>query len=196
MGSIFLAGRLPIHANNSENQANRLHCEGTFASLPDNPRTHAQMKRVRYINGALDALDTALLRALAEDARLPLRDLAQKIGLSAPSTTERLRRLEDAGVIEGYAVRVNATALGLSIGAYLRIRPMPGELDRVASMLAAEPQVIACDRITGDDCFIAKALVPDMAALETLINGLLPYATTNTSIVVSTPVAPRLPNVG
>jgi len=153
------------------------------------------MKRVRYVNGALDALDSALLRALAEDARMPLRDLALKIGLSAPSTTERLRRLEDAGVIEGYAVRVNTTALGLPIGAYLRIRPMPGELDRVAALLAAEPRVIACDRVTGDDCFIAKALVRDMAALETLINGLLPYTTTNTSIVVSTPVAPRLPDV-
>jgi len=65
------------------------------------------------VNGALDALDTALLRALADDARMPLRDLAQTIGLSAPSTTERLRRLEDAGVIEGDAVRVNAAALGL-----------------------------------------------------------------------------------
>jgi Lrp/AsnC family leucine-responsive transcriptional regulator len=123
---------------------------------------------------------------------MPLRDLARKIGLSAPSTTERLRRLEDAGVIEGYAVRVNAAALGLPIGAYLRIRPMPGELDHVASMLAAEPQVIGCDRVTGDDCFVAKALVPNMAALETLINGLLPYATTNTAIVVSTPVTSRV----
>jgi len=154
------------------------------------------MKRIRYVNGALDALDTALLRALAEDARMPVRDLARSIGLSAPSTAERLRRLEDAGVIEGYAVRVNATALGLPIGAYLRVRPMPGELDRVAAMLAAESRVIACDRVTGEDCFIAKALVPDMGALETLINSLLPYATTNTSIVVSTPVAPRLPGVG
>jgi len=58
------------------------------------------MKRVRYIDGALDALDTAILAALAEDARTPMRELAQKIGLSAPSTTERVRRLEAAGVIE------------------------------------------------------------------------------------------------
>jgi len=127
---------------------------------------------------------------------LDRRLVVPSIGLSAPSTTERLRRLEDAGVIEGYAVRVNAAALGLPIGAYLRIRPMPGELSHVVSLLAAEPQVIACDRVTGDDCFIAKALVQNMAALETLIDGLLPFATTNTSIVVSTPLAPRLPNLG
>lgn len=154
------------------------------------------MKRVRYLDGALDALDTALLKELAADARLPLRELARRIGLSAPSTTERMRRLEEAGVIEGYTVRVNANALALPIGAYLRIRPLPGELARVAELLAAEPQVIECDRVTGDDCFIAKARVPDMAALEALINGLLPYAATNTAIVVSTPVAPRLPRPG
>jgi len=154
------------------------------------------MKRVRYINGALDALDTAILKTLAEDARTPIRDLAQRIGLSAPSTTERVRRLEEAGVIEGYAVRVNPGAIGLPVGAYLRIRPMPGELGRVADLLAGLPEVIACDRVTGDDCFIAKALVATMADLETLIDGLLPYASTNTSIIVSTTVAPRMPNLG
>ncbi len=154
------------------------------------------MKKVRYTNGALDALDTALLGVLAEDARLPLRELARRIGLSAPSTTERLRRLEDAGVIEGYTVRVNTGEMSLPIGAYLRIRPMPGELARVAALLEAEPHVVACDRVTGDDCFIAKVHVRDMGALETLINGLLPYASTNTSMVVSTTVAQRLPLAG
>ncbi|HEV2673947.1 MAG TPA: Lrp/AsnC family transcriptional regulator [Aliidongia sp.] len=151
------------------------------------------MKRIRYVDGALDALDTEILRALTEDARTPIRDLARKIGLSAPSTTERVRRLEEAGVIEGYTVRINPAAVGLPLGAYLRIRPMPGELTRVAEMLAALPQIIACDRVTGDDCFIAKALVPTVADLETLIDGLLPYASTNTSVIVSTTVAQRVP---
>jgi len=134
------------------------------------------MKRVRYIDGAVDALDTAILAALGEDARTPMRELAQKVGLSAPSTTERVRRLEAAGVIEGYTVR-----------------PMLGELNRVAGILASIPEITACDRVTGDDCFIAKAQVPSVADLETLINGLLPYASTNTCVVVSTLVAQRLP---
>jgi Lrp/AsnC family leucine-responsive transcriptional regulator len=151
------------------------------------------MKKVRYIDGALDALDAAILRVLAEDARTPMRELAQRVGLSAPSTTERVRRLEAAGVIEGYTVRVNPGALGLPVGAILRIRPMPGELQRVAEMLASIPEITACDRVTGDDCFIAKAQVPSVADLESLINGLLPYASTNTCVVVSTPVAPRMP---
>jgi len=154
------------------------------------------MKRVRYIDGALDAIDSAILQALAADARVAMRDLAGKVGLSAPSTTERVRRLEEAGVIEGYTVRVNPSAIGLPVGAILRIRPMPGELSRVADLLAGLPEVIACDRVTGDDCFIAKALVPGMAELEILINRLLPYASTNTAIIVSTPVAPRMPGLG
>lgn len=153
------------------------------------------MKRVRYIDGALDALDTEILKVLAEDARTPMRDLARKIGLSAPSATERVRRLEEAGVIEGYTVRINPAAVGLPVGAYLRIRPMPGELSRVADLLATLPEVIACDRVTGEDCFVAKALVPTIADLEALIDGLLPYASTNTSIIVSTTVAQRMPDL-
>ncbi len=151
------------------------------------------MKRNRYVNGTLDALDTAILKLLATDARTPVKELAKSIGLSAPSTTERIRRLEDAGVIEGYAIRLNAAAIGLPLGAYIRIRPMPGELSRVAELLASLPQIIECDRVTGDDCFIAKAHVPNIADLETLINQLMPYAATNTSIIVSTTVARRMP---
>jgi Lrp/AsnC family transcriptional regulator, leucine-responsive regulatory protein len=151
------------------------------------------MRRVRYLDGELDALDTAILSALAADARTPMRELAQKIGLSAPSTTERVRRLEAAGVIEGYTVRVNPSAIGLPLAAILRIRPMPGELNRVGQILAAIPEITCCDRVTGDDCFIAKAQVPSVADLESLIDGLLPYASTNTCVVVSTLVAQRLP---
>jgi Lrp/AsnC family leucine-responsive transcriptional regulator len=122
-----------------------------------------------------------------------MRDLAQQVGLSAPSTTERVSRLEEAGVIEGYSVRVSPAALGLPVGAYLRIRPMPGELNRVVELLGSLPEIIACDRATGDDCFIAKALVAGVADLEKLIDGLLPFATTNTSVIVSETVAQRMP---
>jgi Lrp/AsnC family leucine-responsive transcriptional regulator len=154
------------------------------------------MKKVRSINGALDSLDAAILKALSMDARTSMTDLATKIGLSGPSTSERVRRLEDAGVIEGYSVRVNAKAVGLSVGAYLRIRPMPGELKRVAALITSLPQIVSCDRVTGDDCFIAKALVSSIAALETLIDCLLPYASTNTSVIQSTPVCHRIPDLG
>jgi Lrp/AsnC family leucine-responsive transcriptional regulator len=194
MTHIFQAVTPDYHAELLPFMAMCLYYEGrSLVSPSTHPEGRTGMKRVRYIDGALDALDTAILAALAEDARTPMRELAQKVGLSAPSTTERVRRLQAAGVIEGYTVRVNPGAIGLPLGAILRIRPMPGELNRVAQILASIPEITACDRVTGDDCFIAKAQVPSVADLETLINGLLPYASTNTCVVVSTLIAQRLP---
>lgn len=151
------------------------------------------MKRVRYINGRIDAVDISILRLLAEDGRMAMKDLAARVGLSAPSVAERVRRLEDVGVIQGYGARVCPAAIGLPIAAYIRVRPMPGELDRVAKLLATLPEITECDRVTGDDCFIAKAMTPDVAALEALIDRILPHATTNTAIVQSSPVERRLP---
>jgi Lrp/AsnC family leucine-responsive transcriptional regulator len=153
------------------------------------------MRRSKHINGRLDPIDVAILGALVEDARIPMKDLAVRVGLSAPSAAERVRRLEEAGVIEGYGARLNAQALGLPLAALIRVRPLPGQLARVARLLAAQPQVIECVRVTGDDCFVAKALIASVAELERLIDGLLPHATTNTSLIQSSPVAPRMPAV-
>lgn len=136
-----------------------------------------------------------LIDALVADARISNAELARLVGLSAPTVTERVRRLEEAGVIEGYAARINPAAIGLPIAAWLRIRPIPGELKRVAEILDRRPEIVACDRITGEDCFIAKAHVRSVGDLETLIDAIIPYAMTNTSIIQSSPVKPRMPAV-
>jgi len=151
------------------------------------------MKRLRYIDKDLDATDLRLIKALAEDSRQSLAKLGRDLGLSAPTVAERMKRLEEAGVITGYATAIAPEALGLAVAAWLRIRPLPGELVRVAAIVQGRPEIVQCDRITGDDCFIAKAYVGSMAELETLIDSIIPYATTNTSIIQSSPVRPRLP---
>jgi Lrp/AsnC family leucine-responsive transcriptional regulator len=151
------------------------------------------MKRLRYENGAIDETDLKLLDALAADARTSIAELARLVGLSSPSVSERIRRLEDAGVIEGYAARINPKALGLPLAAWLRIRPIPGQLQKVAEILRDIPEVVECDRITGEDCFIARAHVETVEALERLIDKLIPYSMTNTSIIQSSPVPRRLP---
>jgi Lrp/AsnC family transcriptional regulator, leucine-responsive regulatory protein len=150
-------------------------------------------RRTRKSVTTFDATDRKILFSLSENARLPMKDLARKVGLSAPSTAERVRRLEEAGVLLGYTIRVSPAALGLPIGIFIRIRPMPGELTRVAALLAARPQIIQCDRVTGDDCFIAKAYMQSVDELERLIDDLLPYATTNTALIQSSPVTSRMP---
>jgi Lrp/AsnC family leucine-responsive transcriptional regulator len=116
------------------------------------------VKRLRYENGALDATDARILDALVNDARVSIADLARSVGLSPPSVSERIKRLEEVGVIEGYTLTINPKALGLPIAAWLRIRPIPGQLQMVAEILRGLPEIVECDRITGEDCFIARAM--------------------------------------
>ncbi len=153
------------------------------------------MKRLRYESGDIDHIDRKLIAALNENSRVSNAELARMVGLSAPSVGERIKRLEEAGVIEGYTALVNPHALGLPISVWLRIRPIPGELHRVARILNDLPEVVECDRITGDDCYLARAHVQSVAHLETLIDALATYAMTNTSVIQSSPVKRRLPQL-
>ncbi len=151
------------------------------------------MKRRRYENGPLDEPDAKILRVLTTDARTSVAEIARDVGLSAPSVSERIRRLEDAGVIEGYTANVNPQALGLPLSVHIRIRPMPGQLKKVIQILHDLDAVVECDRITGEDCFIAKAHVESIEDMERLIDQIIPYAMTNTAIIQSSPVKRRLP---
>ncbi len=151
------------------------------------------MNRLRYESSNIDSVDRKLIHALTKNARTSNAELARMVGLSAPSVGERIKRLEEAGVIEGYVAAVNPNALGLFVSVWLRIRPIPGELHRVAQILRDLPEVVECDRITGDDCYLARAHVQSVAHLETLIDKLATHAMTNTSVIQSSPVARRLP---
>ena len=153
------------------------------------------LNRLRYENGSIDSVDQQLLDALIANARTSNAELARLVGLSAPSVAERIKRLEETGVIEGYAANINPKALGFSVAAWLRVRPIPGELRRVAQILRDLPEVVQCDRITGEDCFLARAHVRSVTELESLIDQLVSYAMTNTSIIQSSPVERRMPRL-
>jgi len=151
------------------------------------------MNLLSFEKGGLDATDARILARLAENARISTADLARSVGLSAPSVAERVRRLEDRGVIAGYAARIAPAAIGYPISAWLRIRPVPGELARVAGIIRGIPEITECDRVTGEDCFVARAHVAAVTDLERIIDQIIPYAMTNTAIVQSSPVAARMP---
>jgi len=153
------------------------------------------VKRLRYVDGEIDSIDKKLLDALVANARISNAEIARLVGLSAPSVSERIKRLEEAGVIEGYTVKINPEALGLQVSAWLRIRPIPGQFHKVAEILRGLPEVVECDRITGEDCFIARAHLKSVKDLERLIDEVIPYAMTNTSIIQSSPVERRLPPI-
>lgn len=145
-------------------------------------------------NGSLlDEVNLRLLDELASDARLSTADLSRRVGMSAPAVRERLTRLEEAGVIRGYLLEVDPSALGLPVAAWVRIRPGPGPLPKIAELAARTPQVSQCYRISGDDCFLLLVHVPTIEALESVLDQFLLHGQTTSSFVVSTPVPPRPP---
>lgn len=153
------------------------------------------MNRSRYVSRLLDTTDRAIIAALSENGRMTVRELAAQIGLSSPSITERIHKLEDAGAIRGYAVLVDPKAFGLSIVAYVRMRARPGEVKRVAQMLGDTPEVVEADHVTGEDCFLAKVVVCDVQELESVVDRFLPFASTDTAIILSSTVVRRLPKL-
>ena len=189
-------GRLRGHRNadfrRNRNQHSRHRADGCCLA-PENAR--CVLNRSRYIIRALDPVDRAILLALAQNARVTVRELAQKIGLSSPSATERMRRLEDTGVIAGYTVAIDNHALGQPIGVHFRLHPITGEVPRIVAMLAETPEMIEADRVTGEHCLVAKAYVADLRDLERLIDRFLPYAATSAAVIQSSPVNRRLPKL-
>lgn len=139
----------------------------------------------------LDATDRALLSELQHDARLSRAELGRRVGLSPPAVAERLRRLEDDGVIVGHHTAVDPRALGLDLTVVIRVRPAPRQVGRLAEVAAETPEVVQCLRVTGDDCFIATAHVRDVEHLEAVIDRFTPFGQTTTSLVQSSPVPPR-----
>ena len=144
-------------------------------------------------NGPLDAVNLKLLAELRDNPRLPMTELGRRVGMSSPAVTERVRRLEESGVIRGYRLDLDPAALGLPLTAFVRVRPNPGQLPRVADLARAIPEVVECHRITGEDCFILKVHLPAVDQLDRVLDRFLLLGATTTSIVQSSPVPLRPP---
>src|SRR3954471_6967156 len=160
------------------------------------------MASKRRQNGAssegavLDATNRSLLAALQLDARLSLAELGRRVGLSSPAVAERLGRLERDGVIRAYRADIDPRALGYALSVVIRIRPAPRQIAEVARRAEETPEVIACNRITGDDCFVLRAHVRDVDHLEEVIDRFTLFGQTTTSIVQSSPAPGRGVHLG
>ena len=139
----------------------------------------------------LDARNVELLRLLCADPRMAISELARKVGMSAPATRERIRRLEEAQLIKGYRLDLDPRALGFPVAAFVRIRPMPGKLPKISELAQRMPQVTECHRVTGEDCFILKIHFESLDGLDRILDQFLAFGQTTTSLVQSTPVPPR-----
>ncbi len=139
----------------------------------------------------LDDTNVRLLGELHANPRITMSALGRRVGMSPPAVTERVQRLEQAGVILGYRLEVDPAPLGLPVTAFVpnTARTGPAAEDRRASPPAGE--VSECHRITGEDCFLVKVHAASVPDLEELLDQFVTYGQTVSSIVVSTPVPPR-----
>ncbi len=144
------------------------------------------------IERLLDETGWHILEALQENARLSFSELGQRVGLSSPAAAERVRRMEDAGIITGYRAEVNTAKIGYPITAIMRLHPQGEKCIRLNDLVRELPEVLECYRVTGEDCHVMKVIVSSVEHLESLIDRLSMHGQVTTSIVLSTPVSRRI----
>lgn len=114
-------------------------------------------------------VDVHILNELREDARLSMRELSKRVNLSAPAVAERVRKLEDAGIIEGYSVQVNYKKLGLMIDCLLEVTVLNGEYQRFVTFMNQHPRAFFAYRVAGQSCFFIKLSVSSLEEIEAFI---------------------------
>jgi Lrp/AsnC family transcriptional regulator, leucine-responsive regulatory protein len=157
-------------------------------SLPSNQRNSDGF--AFGMPSALDAIDRRIIAQLQAEPRLRVAELARRVGLSSPAVAERLRRLEDTGILS-YRAEVDPRALGYTICAIVRISPVGGGLRLIPQIAHDVPNVTECHRITGEDCYFMKVYLRSIDELEPILDLFTPHGRTTTSIVHSSPVPPR-----
>lgn len=141
----------------------------------------------------IDDTDRLIVRLLCENARMPVSELARKVGLSGPSTSERIRRLENNGIIARFTAELDLEALGYPLQAIVRIKPRPGNMHIVEDMILNEPGFLDCDKVTGEDCFVTRLALRSIADLDPVLLPFHERAETNTAIIKSSPFRSRMP---
>ena len=157
-------------------------------SLPSNQRDFTRF--TFEMTSALDAIDRRIAAELQQEPRVRVAELARRVGLSSPAVAERLRRLEDTGILS-YRAEVDPRALGYTICAIVRISPVGGGLRLVPGIAREIPNVTECHRITGEDCYFVKVYLRSIDELEPILDLFTPHGRTTTSIVHSSPVPSR-----
>jgi Lrp/AsnC family transcriptional regulator, leucine-responsive regulatory protein len=140
----------------------------------------------------LDHAGWEILRELQQDARISFSELGRRVGLTSPAVAERVRRMEEAGIICGYHADVNLSAVGLQMLAILSIRSYPNKFSVIGEMAQGMPEVLLCHVITGADCFFIKVAVSSVQHLEQVIKCFMPLGQVTTSLILNTPVFNRV----
>ena len=143
----------------------------------------------------IDEIDRNILKELQQDARVSYAELGRRVGLTTPAVIERVRKLEDAGVILGYRAEIDTAKVGLPITAFVRMSITGVDYSHIIEVAEQSNEVLECHRGTGGDSFIMKVAVSSVEHLQQIIDKLTPYGITTTAIVLSSPVKRRIINV-
>ncbi len=134
----------------------------------------------------LDATDWKLVDLLQADARASFAELGRKLRLSAPAVAERMKRLEERGVVRAYRAEIDLSSLGRGLHVYLRVVVAPKDYVRFKKAIAGMDEIFECHHVTGAESFVLRAAIDTVPSLETLIQKLTAYGPTTTSVILST----------
>ena len=133
----------------------------------------------------LDRIDWQILKNLQQNAKIPQSKIAKHVGLSAPAVADRIRRLEDRGIIQGYQLAIDSETLGYQLHAIIHLRAFVGKLKPFLDKVTSLKEVRNCYRVTGNENIIMEVVLRDQRHLEKLIDLLISYGETRTHIVLS-----------
>ena len=139
----------------------------------------------------LDRTDWRLLAELQKDGRASYAVLARAVAMSASAVAERVRRLEEAGVISGYRATVDPERVGMTVMAFVRLRYPTGNYRPFHAMLDTTPEIVEAHHVTGENCFVLKVLARSMRHLEEVAGRISGLGSVTTSVVYSSPLSGR-----
>lgn len=143
----------------------------------------------------IDDITRRLLAALGEDARLPFAELGRRVGLSAPTVADRLKRLEEEGLIKGYRMVADRAQLGYPLTAFIRLRAGPAEDEAVRALARSMPEVLECHQVTGEESWLVKVAASSVGHLDAILGAFGSIGPTSSTLVLNTMVEGREPPI-
>lgn len=137
----------------------------------------------------MDRMNLKIIRALLQDGRISVTKLSQQVGLSIPAVTERMRKLEESGVIKGYTAVVDLEKIGLAVSAVIGITAFKPQKEKLLAKLESLPEVVECLHVTGEDSYLIRIYVPTNRDVEEFVAKINIFGETKTRIILSEPIS-------
>ncbi len=136
----------------------------------------------------MDAIDKKILELLQKNGRMTVKEITQTISLTAPAVSERIKRLEKDGVIQGYTAIINPRKMGRTVHAIINVSVQPADTDKLLSLVTNDPMVVECHHVTGEYSYMIKVDAYEISDLEKLIVKFQKMGETSTQIILSSPI--------